>query len=126
MRVLLAGLIVSALLLCGCAGSVGAQKAAGSGDTIADQVATALHATKSEPMGSVNPDDANTVLGRLSSIVASNPEFSYASTDPKVEPSAQQITAGMTFSDRSTLYLVSVSPGGQGSEAKFERYLIVR
>jgi hypothetical protein len=117
---LLIGLLVCATLLSGC-------RAAEPGTSHADEVVRVLAPKPGELMHSEGGDDPSRVQDRLANLsILRDPRFATAPTEPEVDEQTGEVKVGMTFTDRSTLYLVSVPSKTDSSTREFVRYEIER
>ncbi len=102
-------------------------RAAEPGTSLADQVVRELAPKPGELMYSEGANDLSRVQDRLANLsIMREPKFVTASTEPEVNEQTGEVKIGMTFTDRSTLYLISVPSTTDSSTREFLRYEIER
>ena len=117
---LLLGLLLCAVVLIGC-------RSAEPGTSLADHVVRELAPKPGELMYSEGADDPSRVQDRLANFsILREPRFATVSTEPEVDDQTGEVRVGMTFTDRSTLYLISVPSKTDSSTREFVRYEIER
>jgi hypothetical protein len=112
--------LLCAVVLIGC-------RAAEPGTSLADEVVRVLAPKPGELMHSEGADDPSRVQDRLANLsILRDPRFVAVSTEPELDEQTGELKVGMTFTDRSTLYLVSVPSKTDSSTREFVRYEIER
>ena len=114
------GLLLCAVVLIGC-------RSAEPGTSLADHVVRELAPKPGELMYSEGADDPSRVQDRLANLsILREPRFATVSTEPEVDDQTGEVRVGMTFTDRSTLYSISVPSKTDSSTREFVRYEIER